>query len=242
MSLMWHSIVLKRHSIVLKWIRMAMNRDPETLKIPAFMRKRSISSRLKRPLILTALDRKKAGLPPDGLNKKNKTRVSRIQTSPRTVRTKLTDIQNENNLFLALEILKKQELKKRSAPKRKTKISSAGLGRKNEKLAEKMPKLMPFSEPLLPASAATQAENVRKPKEIGAITHYFDKIKVGVIKLTGALAVGDFIFFETPDGEYQQIVDSMEIDRSPVFKAGRGKEIGIKLSRPGRVGGKVKKI
>lgn len=38
--------------------------DPETLKIPAFMRTKAIVSQAKQQLILTALDRKQAGLPP----------------------------------------------------------------------------------------------------------------------------------------------------------------------------------
>lgn len=38
---------------------MALARDPDTLRVPAFMRKRSLSSRLRKPLVLTALDRKK---------------------------------------------------------------------------------------------------------------------------------------------------------------------------------------
>jgi len=39
--------------------------DPETLKIPAFMRKKAIVSQSRQKLILTALDRKDAGLSPN---------------------------------------------------------------------------------------------------------------------------------------------------------------------------------
>ncbi len=39
--------------------------DPETLKIPAYMRKKMIISQAKQKLILTALDRKQAHLPPN---------------------------------------------------------------------------------------------------------------------------------------------------------------------------------
>ena len=38
------------------------NLDPETLKIPAYMRKKAIVSQARQKLILTALDRKDAGL------------------------------------------------------------------------------------------------------------------------------------------------------------------------------------
>jgi hypothetical protein len=45
----------------------AMNNklDPETLKIPAYMRKKMIVSQTRQKLILTALDRKQAKLPPN---------------------------------------------------------------------------------------------------------------------------------------------------------------------------------
>lgn len=38
--------------------------DPETLKIPAFLRKKAIVNQARQKLILTALDRKEAGLSP----------------------------------------------------------------------------------------------------------------------------------------------------------------------------------
>lgn len=80
------------------------------------------------------------------------------------------------------------------------------------------------------------------PKSIGVITHYYDKIKVGVIKLTNTLSVGDCIEYQTEKGPYSQIVESMEINREPAFKAGRGKEIGLKLRKIPRVGSSVKMI
>ncbi len=39
--------------------------DPETLKIPAYLRNKVIVNQAKQQLILTALDRKQAGLPPN---------------------------------------------------------------------------------------------------------------------------------------------------------------------------------
>lgn len=80
-------------------------------------------------------------------------------------------------------------------------------------------------------------EPVVKQKIIGSVTHYYDKIQVGVMKLKGTVCVGDMISYETFDGEtYEQIIESMEIDRNPVFKAGKGKEIGLKLMRIPKIG------
>ena len=91
-------------------------------------------------------------------------------------------------------------------------------------------------------------KRVSKPKKakstpivepIGEITHYYEKIQVGVIKLSKKLEVGDMITYSTCDDNYEQIVESMEIDRKPVFRAGRGKEIGLKLYKAPKVGSAV---
>lgn len=52
--------------------------DPETLKIPAFLRKKAIVSQARQKLILTALDRKEAGLSP-----KSKKALAPMMAKPR---------------------------------------------------------------------------------------------------------------------------------------------------------------
>ena len=64
--------------------------DPETLKIPAYMRKKMIVSQARQKLILTALDRKQAHLPPNStvaMAPVRMTPVKRtaISKTPRTV-------------------------------------------------------------------------------------------------------------------------------------------------------------
>lgn len=199
------------------------------------MRKRTISARLKKPLLLTALDRRKAGVLPEGLKKKKSVKRAR----PR--RARLPEILQE----IPLETYRpRRGLKPRRSPTAKSRSRAA-------KPAET------FSAPLLDfyaEPAVSYAETIveepappakkqkRSQKKIGAITHYYDRIQVAVIKLAGTLSVGDCISYETANGPYEQIVESMEINREPVFKAGRGKEIGLKLRRIPRVGCAVHSI
>lgn len=76
---------------------------------------------------------------------------------------------------------------------------------------------------------------VKKEKKIGKITHYFGKIKVGVIKLTDTLAVGDEIVVKTKKEErFKQKVSSMEIDGKKVKKAKKGQSIGLKMKDKAR--------
>ncbi|MCL5735545.1 MAG: hypothetical protein M1274_08160 [Actinobacteria bacterium] len=68
-------------------------------------------------------------------------------------------------------------------------------------------------------------------QEIGMVTHYFDKISVGAIRLTdGALKTGDLIRIRGHATDFQQVVASMQIDHQTVTEAKPGDEIGIRVS------------
>jgi translation elongation factor EF-1alpha len=79
-------------------------------------------------------------------------------------------------------------------------------------------------------------------QEIGKITHYFGKISVGVIKLTGALAVGDTIKVVTHSGEFTQKVESMRIEKTDLVEAKPGDEVGTKVIQPVKEGNPVFKV
>ncbi|MBN2330444.1 MAG: translation elongation factor-like protein [Candidatus Aenigmarchaeota archaeon] len=66
-------------------------------------------------------------------------------------------------------------------------------------------------------------------KPIGAITHYFTKIGVAVIELSGKLSVGDSISIEGATTDVSQKIGSMQIDHKPVKTAGKGQSIGMKV-------------
>ena len=53
-------------------------------------------------------------------------------------------------------------------------------------------------------------------KPIGKVTHYYDKIGVAIVELTGKINVGDKIKIEGGKNEFDQTVESMEIDKKPV--------------------------
>lgn len=65
-------------------------------------------------------------------------------------------------------------------------------------------------------------------KEIGKVTHYYDKIGVAIIELTGPLKNGDTVVFKGKE-EVEQVVASMQIDHAPVEEAKAGDVIGIKV-------------
>ena len=76
-------------------------------------------------------------------------------------------------------------------------------------------------------------------KEIGHVTDYFKNVEVAAIKLKGSLNVGDNVHFKGATTDFEQEVDSMQINRKPVEKAKKGDEIGIKVEDRVRKNDKV---
>ena len=79
-------------------------------------------------------------------------------------------------------------------------------------------------------------------KEIGRIAHYYPKINVAVVELTGALNVGDRISIESKDNAVEQTVDSMQIEHSQISAAKAGQAIGLKVADRVHEGSKVYKL
>jgi putative protease len=69
-------------------------------------------------------------------------------------------------------------------------------------------------------------ENIVK---IGRVTHFFTKICVAVIELSEPLSVGDKIVFKGPTTDFEQPVESMQIEHKNLQKAKAGQSIGLKV-------------
>lgn len=65
--------------------------------------------------------------------------------------------------------------------------------------------------------------------EIGRITHFFSKISVAVIELKAPLKVGDTIVVKGPTTDFQQVVESMQIENKNVQTGEAGQSIGLKV-------------
>jgi putative protease len=74
------------------------------------------------------------------------------------------------------------------------------------------------------------------------VTHYFTKIGVGVIELSDELKIGDRISIEGTTTNFQQTVNSMQIEHENVENAGPGQSIGLKVEQRVREGDLVFKV
>lgn len=66
-------------------------------------------------------------------------------------------------------------------------------------------------------------------EEIGKITHYFDKIQVAIVELKDTISMGDEIHIKGHSVDFTQKVESIQIEKNPVEKAGKGEVIGLKV-------------
>ncbi len=70
--------------------------------------------------------------------------------------------------------------------------------------------------------------------EIGHITHFFSKINVAVLELTLPLTTGDHILVKGPSTDFEQTVESIQIDRKALPRAEGGQSVGLKLAQPAK--------
>lgn len=83
----------------------------------------------------------------------------------------------------------------------------------------------------------------KEGKLIGRVTHYFGNIGVAVIELKGKLKVGETIrIIGGEDTDFEQKVDSMEVEHEKIQGAKKGDSIGMKVDQKVREDYKVYKV
>lgn len=67
---------------------------------------------------------------------------------------------------------------------------------------------------------------------VGVVTHFFPQIMVAVVRLEKDLRIGDTVQIEGHGQNFEQVVESIQIDKKPIHSAKRGQEIAIKVANP----------
>jgi hypothetical protein len=70
--------------------------------------------------------------------------------------------------------------------------------------------------------------------EIGHVSHVFSKINVAIIELMLPLSIGDRILIKGPLTDFEQIVQSIQIERKDIHRAEGGQSVGLKLTQLAR--------
>ena len=76
-------------------------------------------------------------------------------------------------------------------------------------------------------------------KKIGEVTHYFNHIDVAVIKLEDNIQIGDKIKIKGATTDFDQEIESMQIEHEDVESAEEGQSVGTKVENKVREGDEV---
>lgn len=85
-------------------------------------------------------------------------------------------------------------------------------------------------------------EIIKEGKLIGKVIHYFSKIGVAIIEISDVLKAGETIRIVGGEIDFNQQVESMEVNHQKVQEAKTGDSVGLKVSQKVREGYKVYKV
>lgn len=66
-------------------------------------------------------------------------------------------------------------------------------------------------------------------KQVARVTHYFSRVSVAVLALTDTLSVGDRVHIYGHSTDFEQTVDSMQIEHKLVLKVGPGDDVALQV-------------
>ena len=76
-------------------------------------------------------------------------------------------------------------------------------------------------------------------KLVGRVTHYYDKIRVAVVKFSVPVKKGDTVRFEGGGKSFSQTLGSIEKDHKKVVRVKKRQEVGVKVAKQVREGYRV---
>ncbi|KKT56107.1 MAG: hypothetical protein UW81_C0011G0011 [Candidatus Giovannonibacteria bacterium GW2011_GWC2_44_9] len=79
-------------------------------------------------------------------------------------------------------------------------------------------------------------------KEIGKVTHWYDKLGVAVLDLKGSLKAGDIVKVRKGTEEFEDTIVSMQVDHKNVSSAKKGDEVAVKFSQKTKEGAAIYKM
>jgi hypothetical protein len=79
-------------------------------------------------------------------------------------------------------------------------------------------------------------------KMVGKVTHYYTRLGVAAVELTDELKLGDTIRVLGHSTEFEQVVNSMQLEHENIAVGKAGQAIGMKVVERVRTGDQVFKL
>ena len=67
-------------------------------------------------------------------------------------------------------------------------------------------------------------------EEIGRVSGFFAHPSVAVVALTAPLALGETVYIKGHTTDFQQVVESMQVDHQAVQEAAGGQSVGVQVT------------
>ena len=77
---------------------------------------------------------------------------------------------------------------------------------------------------------------------LGTVTHYFGKLAVAVLDLKAPLTVKDLVAFRGATTNFEQEIESIQVDHQSIEVGGVGQEVAVKVKDKVRVGDTIFKL
>jgi putative protease len=68
-------------------------------------------------------------------------------------------------------------------------------------------------------------------EEVGKVRGYYSRIGVAIIELEAPLSIGDQIIVKGSITDFEQVIESMQIEHTNVNTAKKGDSIGLKVNK-----------
>jgi len=126
---------------------------------------------------------------------------------------------------------KRPTAKKRSAAKKRVKAKAKGKAKAKRRAKAKPKATRAAAAAPKPVMAAQPPAGVR----MGIVTHYFTHLQVAIVQIeSGVLREGDTVHIKGHTSDFQQRVESMELDHVHVGEAYAGQSVGMRVKEHAR--------
>jgi hypothetical protein len=134
-------------------------------------------------------------------------------------------------------------MKKASKKKAKKKVSKPKAKPKKKALKKKAPIKKAAKKKKVAAKKAKSIKakpaKVKAEKPVGKVTHYYNKIKVAVVKFGAPIKVGTRVQFRGATTNFSQAIDSMQYEHEQIKIAKKGQSLGLKVAKRVREGDEI---
>ncbi|MCX6733793.1 MAG: hypothetical protein NTX63_03180 [Candidatus Peregrinibacteria bacterium] len=222
--------------------------DPETIKIPAYKRKKSLDAKARHPLAWTALDRQKEDLGKSkrgvssherGFGTERRGTVEEVgyRRVPTSSMNLIGDIGSAipDELSSVKSIARSARNTKRVMTFTPQDVHASSFQRislEQTSLLDNRPS----------GNRKLMSDAPRRFVLVGEVTMVLNKISVTIIKLSQAIKLNNILLFEGDGCMFEEVIAEMQIDRKNVKTAKKGIEVGVKMKELPRNGTKVWRV